>query len=348
MYKLIWLDLIHKIIFVKNICAITLITYSFQLGAVEKIKLNDRQYCSYYGEVINEDVYMFTSNDQAIDIVTKIMSAQSLPQNFDIRSANVPNAVARLKGSKRLILYSNVFMDKIEKRGESYWPSVTILAHEIGHHLAGHTLDPSLMKPEHELEADKFSGNAVARLGASLDEAKIAIKLLPSGIKSKSHPPKSARLEAITTGWKTANKNDVKLSLSKTVEVSKKNPSKTVENPPQVVKNCWESSVDKTKKVSKRIDYTDKEYSAVDYDKTRSCAKARGVAKRSSLNSPKRACNEYFDGDEFSDIRASRVSTKCDCHRVEIEYNKMYECMYDGTVMCKATETYEVPVEECS
>ena len=91
-------------------------------------------------------------------------------------------------------------MYNIEKR-INYWASVSILAHEIGHHLNGHSLMPGGSRPSLELEADKFSGFVLATLGASLEDSQVAINKLVSDEGSLTHPPKSARLAAIANGW---------------------------------------------------------------------------------------------------------------------------------------------------
>jgi hypothetical protein len=128
-----------------------------------------------------------------------------LQPNFEIREASVPNAVATIQNNVRLILYNPSFMSEIDKqtnRGD--WASMSVLAHEIGHHLQGHTLQGGGSSPEIELEADKFSGFSLAQMGASLEEACAAMKSAMNP-GSATHPASDARLVAITAGWKDAN-----------------------------------------------------------------------------------------------------------------------------------------------
>ena len=88
------------------------------------------------------------------------------------------------------------------------WANYSILAHEIGHHLEGHTLDTlGGSKPPLELHADRFSGFIMAKLGATLSEAQVVMQNVASESGSSTHPPKSARLEAIAVGWRQANPN---------------------------------------------------------------------------------------------------------------------------------------------
>lgn len=183
-----------------------LITVCFISGfsiAQSRFKIDHRT-CSYYGDSINEDIYSFSSTKEAVDIVDQIVKSVGLEQNFEIMAANVPNAAAVIYESKRYILYSQVFISKIERNTSSKWSSISILAHEIGHHLNGHTLDSIGSRPDKELEADKFSGFVCFKLGATLEQAQEAMKLIASESGSSTHPPKSARLEAITIGWTQA------------------------------------------------------------------------------------------------------------------------------------------------
>ena len=55
-----------------------------------------------------------------------------------------------------------------------------------------------------ELEADFFSGYAMAKMGASLDEAKAAMSQIASPGGNASHPAKVSRLNAIANGWNNA------------------------------------------------------------------------------------------------------------------------------------------------
>ena len=82
---------------------------------------------------------------------------------------------------------------------------MSILAHEIGHHLSGHTITKKGSNPNDELEADKYSGFVLYKLGASLSDATYAIRELGSENGSSTHPPKSERIRAISQGWNEAN-----------------------------------------------------------------------------------------------------------------------------------------------
>lgn len=101
-----------------------------------------------------------------------------------------------------------ILCDETSLESLSIWEQRAILAHEIGHFLLGHV---NLVKgglgfvsqEQHEIElaADKFSGFTLARLGATLDEAQLAVQNLSSDVGSQTFPSKERRLEAIEEGW---------------------------------------------------------------------------------------------------------------------------------------------------
>ena len=51
-------------------------------------------------------------------------------------------------------------------------------ASSFGHHLGGHTLVPGGSQPPIELEADRFSGFVLHKMGADLDQTTQAIRTL--------------------------------------------------------------------------------------------------------------------------------------------------------------------------
>lgn len=156
----------------------------------------------------------FTSDEEAEIAVDRILEAVGLFRNFTIQECpDINNAVAKVieisEGYKeRYILYDNNFFNKINSKALTDWASLSILAHEIGHHLNGHSLNNEGSNHKFELEADFFSGSALAKLGASLAEAQSAITTLKYEKATRTHPAKADRLEAIKNGWNKANKTN--------------------------------------------------------------------------------------------------------------------------------------------
>ena len=164
--------------------------------------------CSYFGEALPENVATFSSTSEAREIIDRIVDRSGLIGNFEIRVAGVPNAAAITEGSQRYILYNQNFIREISTVAESEWAATSILAHEVGHHLNGHTLDRQGSRPTIELEADYFSGYILQKLGANIQDAQAAMNRAGDPYGSSTHPPKHDRLAAIASGWAKACDQD--------------------------------------------------------------------------------------------------------------------------------------------
>ena len=160
--------------------------------------------CNYYGEEARGDIIMVNPSAVTEAVVKNIMSTIGLKANFELRAANVPTAAAVIMDGKRYIMYNPDFMNKINSATGSDWAAISILAHEIGHHLNGHTLDNIGSVPATELDADEFSGFVLQKMGASLADAQAVMALIASQKGSHTHPPKNQRLTYIATGWNKA------------------------------------------------------------------------------------------------------------------------------------------------
>lgn len=149
-------------------------------------------------------------NDGARDIIKEIIDVVGLKPRFEVReSTEVPNAAAVIYNGQRYILYNRQFVTAVNNAVKTDWGAVSILAHEIGHHLNGHTLIRGGSNPADELEADEFSGFVLRKMGATLPQAQAAIAALTDESYSATHPGRTSRLTAISTGWKNANQQVV-------------------------------------------------------------------------------------------------------------------------------------------
>ncbi len=172
-------------------------------------------------------------NDYAVEIIGKIISVIGLKPNFEVKAANVPNAAAVVYNGKRYVLYNPTFINSLVKAAGNEWAAVSVLAHEIGHHLNGHTLENHGSRPDQELEADEFSGFVLRRMGASLAEAQVAMKLAANARGTETHPAKYDRMTAIASGWKNADdqmlgKQDMSVNkpdIQKREEITRTSPA---------------------------------------------------------------------------------------------------------------------------
>lgn len=157
-------------------------------------------------QTTEQELAIFDPSAEARQVIKEICGAIALPQNFIIYSVNDSkiNAEARMIDGRRLIIYNEIFMKGIAAEQSRDWSGLTVMAHEIGHHLCGHTLDNKGSLPPRELEADYFAGNVVRVLGGALANATKAFECV-SEQGSSTHPPRGARIAAFAAGWNKAN-----------------------------------------------------------------------------------------------------------------------------------------------
>jgi Peptidase family M48 len=149
----------------------------------------------------------FQSVYEARDIIVAMLDSIGWKENFNIQEQpNISNAYATIMNGKRFIIYDNDFLEKIDYAAATKWASISVLAHEMGHHYKNHVVDGQGSTPPKEIEADYFSGFAMNRMGASLNESIVAMQKIASDQGSTSHPPKDQRIAAITQGWNQAQK----------------------------------------------------------------------------------------------------------------------------------------------
>ena len=140
----------------------------------------------------------------ADEMLSEILSVTGLKANFELKEADVLNIEASISHRKRYILYNPAFITWINDRAKDKWAAMALLAHEVGHHLNGHTIGKTGSTPELELEADEFAGFTLYKLGASLEQAQEVMKYIAKPEASKTHPGRDSRMLAIQTGWNKA------------------------------------------------------------------------------------------------------------------------------------------------
>jgi hypothetical protein len=127
----------------------------------------------------------------------------SFPNSNNCSAVCIENEV----GSDRYIMFDRPFLQRFEK-STNQWFVVGVVAHELGHHLNGHTLSGYGSRPDNELEADAFAGFIMQKLGASREDAKAIFSFLDPEQGPPSHPKRAQRYLAVERGWNEAsNKN---------------------------------------------------------------------------------------------------------------------------------------------
>jgi hypothetical protein len=167
------------------------------------------QACSYDGAPVTVHASDMASGADGAgqQVVAEIMKYTGLPQNFDVlQDERVPNAAAViLVGNDqlphRVIAYNDKFMAQVQQAtAHDDWGPVSIMAHEVAHHLSGHTIQPGGSQPPTELEADKFSGYVLFKMGAALADAQKALNALVPEEDGPTHPGRARRVRAGAEG----------------------------------------------------------------------------------------------------------------------------------------------------
>ncbi len=136
--------------------------------------------------------------------VERVVRVSGLEMNFELIVDPSTPAAAEIINGRRVILFDPRFMAQMADSICPDWGAMSILAHEVGHHLAGHTLRQTTEPWRDELEADEFSGFVLARLGATLSETtSAAARILPEQA-TPTHPGRKDRIAAIVHGWQNA------------------------------------------------------------------------------------------------------------------------------------------------
>lgn len=172
----------------------------------------------------------FSSVYEASQYVNVMLDSINWKENFSLREQNgINNAYATIIRNKRYIVYDNNFLENLDAYAKTKWASISVLAHEMGHHYRNHVIDAQGSTPPKELEADYFSGYVMAKLGATMNEALAAMEQIASPRASSTHPAKADRLAAITRGWNYAKGVSTTGSGTPTTPVPAPQPQ---QNPP--------------------------------------------------------------------------------------------------------------------
>ncbi len=152
-------------------------------------------------------------------LIRTILDTLQWKANFIVmEKAGLNNAYATILNGRRFIIYDNRFLNKLNEITGTQWAAVSVIAHEIGHHYYNDLVNDKASTPQNELQADYFSGYVLAKLGATANEASIAIRMVNPARASGSHPGAADRVNSIESGWNYAGtlKNDQVLPVPRT------------------------------------------------------------------------------------------------------------------------------------
>src|SRR5688572_1200949 len=86
----------------------------------------------------------FASTYEASSYINQMLDQIDWEQNFQVREQNgINNAYATVIRNQRYIVYDNRFLEKLDAYAGTKWASISVLAHEVGHHYYNHVLGAS-------------------------------------------------------------------------------------------------------------------------------------------------------------------------------------------------------------
>lgn len=177
--------------------------------------LNPQQICSYAGTQSGQSISLKDAESSAIQTIQSIINTAGLPMNFTLHAGEVESACAIVNGDKRMIIYNPFFMKGARGGRNGTWVETAIFAHMIAHHLSGHDLKVEAGRELSELEADKFAGLTLQKMGATLEQSTEALYAISSELAQSHYPEVSSRISALESGWNQArgfSQNNVQYS----------------------------------------------------------------------------------------------------------------------------------------
>jgi hypothetical protein len=274
----------------------------------------------------------FQDNFEAKNALDNICNAAGLVNNYIIMPCpNIGTCLAIVKDGIPMILYDNEFLSRIKTFGFSEkritnainkekidWSSLTILAHELGHHVNQHfskLRSSANFNLKNELEADEFAGKTLVKLGATLDQTKNVYYSLPEEA-TFNHPSRNERIKAIEKGYSSEIYKS-KLNFSNNTEslivgnwkiddekliTFKSDGSYEFSKSDKFLKGYWnltdgklnlkESNVDKSESLT-LLDITNYSLAVVDNNKQVTYIKSNSNAKQTNLKFYSSNWNKY-------------------------------------------------------
>lgn len=171
--------------------------------------------CSYDRSIKNESIIITEPKAESKNLMRQIFDYSGLYTQIETYGINTNDiGISFIDNNKRYILLNEGLLDGLQKSNKDYWANLSVLAHEIGHHLDGHTLINEISKTnyayqqwEKEWIADFYSGYILSKMGATVDEAISGVKrIIPEDYWQNSpnvasHPDRYSRIVTIKNGY---------------------------------------------------------------------------------------------------------------------------------------------------
>jgi len=164
----------------------------------------------------------FMSESEVNSLVTEMLSLIGAKNRFVIVACpQLENCQATLFNGKPYILYNPDYLGRVKRLSFSSgnlpqvsgkdWETLTVLAHELGHHINNHILNPlpDATQRDRELEADESAGFIIHLMGGSLAQTTQVFALVPEK-GTYTHPGRAQRIAAVQKGWNDAKQRNKK------------------------------------------------------------------------------------------------------------------------------------------
>lgn len=153
------------------------------------------------------------------NLTSSILEKVGIPNaNFITKSCpNTYNAAAVFYNNHRYIILDEQFLYTLSKKAgnTTYWNNMFVIAHEIAHHLYGHTHKHNNSNAENqreELECDKFAGLVLRKFGATLQNVQNAVYALPEPPQNSTHPSRERRYQSAKEGYEKEKETEKQIA----------------------------------------------------------------------------------------------------------------------------------------
>lgn len=185
------------------------------------LQAQDRPGIGFYGDAARDvgvcpASSQFVSETEVDKLVSEMLSRFGARNRYIIISCpQVDNCQATLYKGRPYILFNPEFLQSVKRLNfsssnlpslkERDWAALTILAHELGHHINNHLINPlpDATARDMELEADETAGFIIYMMGGEVRD------MLPAFLRSPeqgsyTHPPRRSRIAALEKGFRDA------------------------------------------------------------------------------------------------------------------------------------------------
>ncbi len=207
----------------KYILTVFTIFISYYISAQSVCKLSQQELDLYL--CVNDYTSIESSASLTLglsEIVSEIGLSQS---NFTMKTCNsIQNAVAVIIDGERELLIDENYLSKLNNSTNSSF-YLFILAHEIGHHLNGHTLKSSdnSTSRKQELEADYFVGFVLKKLNSKIQDITNALNKIPHPNQNTgTHPILKDRIFSAKNGFNDAELKEQEILQKFETEITDK------------------------------------------------------------------------------------------------------------------------------